>query len=92
MEIKEQDIQPQIEVSPLYNVFLHNDDINEYNYVIISVMKAVGHPQPVVEKIVEEAHKNGLSVVTTCSLEHAEVYRDRLTSFGLTSSIEPVSG
>jgi ATP-dependent Clp protease adaptor protein ClpS len=35
-----------------------------------------------------EAHNSGKAVVTTCPLELAELYRDRLGSFGLTATIE----
>jgi ATP-dependent Clp protease adaptor protein ClpS len=35
-----------------------------------------------------EAHNHGKAIVTTCPLELAELYRDRLESYGLTASIE----
>ena len=41
-------------------------------------------------KIMLEAHNRGKAVVTTCPLELAELYRDRLQSFGLTATIEKV--
>jgi ATP-dependent Clp protease adapter protein ClpS len=40
-------------------------------------------------QIMLEAHNHGKAKVTTCPLELAELYRDRLQSFGLTSTIEP---
>jgi ATP-dependent Clp protease adaptor protein ClpS len=39
-------------------------------------------------RIMLEAHNKGKAVVTTCPLELAELYRDRLESFGLTATIE----
>jgi ATP-dependent Clp protease adapter protein ClpS len=39
-------------------------------------------------KIMLEAHNRGKAVVTTCPLELAELYRDRLESCGLTATIE----
>jgi ATP-dependent Clp protease adaptor protein ClpS len=39
-------------------------------------------------RIMLEAHNRGKAVVTTCPLELAELYRDRLQSFGLTATIE----
>jgi ATP-dependent Clp protease adaptor protein ClpS len=39
-------------------------------------------------KIMLEAHNRGKAIVTTCPLELAELYRERLESFGLTATIE----
>jgi ATP-dependent Clp protease adaptor protein ClpS len=39
-------------------------------------------------RIMFEAHNHGKAVVTTCPLELAELYRDRLEGFGLTATIE----
>jgi ATP-dependent Clp protease adaptor protein ClpS len=39
-------------------------------------------------EIMMEAHTNGKAVVVACPLELAELYRDRLQSFGLTATIE----
>jgi ATP-dependent Clp protease adaptor protein ClpS len=39
-------------------------------------------------EIMMEAHTRGRALVTTCPLELAELYRDRLESFGLTATIE----
>jgi ATP-dependent Clp protease adaptor protein ClpS len=35
-----------------------------------------------------EAHQKGKAVVITCPLELAELYRERLQTFGLTATIE----
>lgn len=48
-------------------------------------------PDLTVERATEimlEAHTNGQAEVITCPLELAELYRDRLESFGLTATIE----
>ena len=39
-------------------------------------------------EIMLEAHNNGQAIVIICPLEHAELYRDRLQSFGLTATIQ----
>ena len=39
-------------------------------------------------EIMFEAHNHGQALVTTCPLELAELYRERLESFGLTATIE----
>lgn len=72
-----------------WNVLLHNDDHNEMLYVVRSLRKAV----PTLNRkraaeIMLEAHQFGVAVVISCPLELAELYRDRLQTFGLTASIE----
>ena len=72
-----------------YKVLLHNDDDNEMDYVITSLIKAV--PQLSNQQaadIMEEAHQTGVAIVLMAPLEHAEMYCDRIKSFGLVSSIE----
>ena len=72
-----------------YKVLLHNDDHHDMGYVITSLIKAV--PQLSNEQageIMEEAHQTGVALVLMAPLEHAEMYCDRIKSFGLVSSIE----
>lgn len=45
--------------------------------------------QPQAVSIMMEAHTNGLALVITCALEHAEFYSETLKSHGLSSTIEP---
>lgn len=75
---------------PRYAVILHNDDHNSMDYVVRSLLKAV--PQLTTERAAEvmlEAHNHGRALVIACPLETAELYRDRLQTFGLTATIEP---
>jgi ATP-dependent Clp protease adaptor protein ClpS len=70
-------------------VILHNDDHNEMVYVVQCLLKTVpslGEPRAI--EIMLEAHNRGTALVTTCPLELAELYRDRLEGFGLTATIE----
>ena len=72
-----------------YKVLLHNDDKNDMGYVVQSLIKAV--PQLSSEQaaeIMEEAHHEGVALVLLAPLEHAEMYCDRIKSFGLVASIE----
>jgi ATP-dependent Clp protease adaptor protein ClpS len=76
---------------PPYAVILHNDDVNEMLYVVVTLTACV--PELDVEQaaaIMWEAHHNGQAHVITCPLERAELYRDRLESRGLTATIEKV--
>ena len=73
-----------------YKVILHNDDHNSMDHVVKALIKSV--PGLGVRKafsIMLEAHNNGKAVVIVCPLEPAELYRDRLQTFGLTATIEP---
>ncbi len=76
--------------APRYRVLLHNDDINLMEYVVETLMKTIaGMTQPQAVDIMMEAHSNGLALVITCALEHAEYYCETLKNHGLISTIEP---
>jgi ATP-dependent Clp protease adaptor protein ClpS len=76
-------------ILPPWSVVLHNDDHNEMFYVVRSLIKSVPNLGTTrATQIMLEAHKHGKAIVTTCPLELAELYRDRLESFGLTATIE----
>jgi ATP-dependent Clp protease adaptor protein ClpS len=79
-------------LAPKYRVLLHNDDFNGMEYVsqvLISTIPNLSQPQAV--SIMMEAHNNGMALVITCELEHAEFYCETLQNHGLTSTIEPES-
>lgn len=87
-EIEIRPEQQQV-ILPPWVVFLHNDDVNEMLYVVQCLLKTVpGMGERRATEIMFEAHNHGKAVVITCPLELAELYRDRLESFGLTSTIE----
>ncbi|MBD2740525.1 ATP-dependent Clp protease adapter ClpS [Coleofasciculus sp. FACHB-1120] len=77
-------------LAPRYRVLLHNDDFNPMEYVVQVLITTVpGITQPQAVSIMMEAHTNGLALVITCALEHAEFYSETLNNQGLTSTIEP---
>ncbi|MGK7922600.1 MAG: ATP-dependent Clp protease adapter ClpS [Trichodesmium sp.] len=77
-------------LAPRYRVLLHNDDFNSMEYVVQALMKTVPSlTQPQAVNIMMEAHSNGIALVITCALEHAEFYCENLKNQGLTSTIEP---
>jgi ATP-dependent Clp protease adaptor protein ClpS len=83
------DVEEKQVVLPPWKVLLHNDDYNEMMYVVQCLLKTVpGMGAERATEIMYEAHNNGKAVVATCPLEIAELYRDRLESFGLTATIE----
>jgi ATP-dependent Clp protease adaptor protein ClpS len=77
-------------LAPRYRVLLHNDDFNPMEYVVQTLMQTVPClTQPQAVNIMMEAHTNGLGLVITCALEHAEFYCETLNNHGLSSTIEP---
>ena len=82
-------VRDKAEILPPYLVILHNDDHNEMFYVVGALLKSVpGLSRRRAMQIMLQAHFTGKAVVTTCPLELAELYRDRLQGFGLTATIE----
>jgi ATP-dependent Clp protease adaptor protein ClpS len=71
-----------------YKVLLHNDSFNSMEYVVQTLMETVSINEPQAISIMMETHTNGIGLVTTCALEHAEFYCESLKSKGLTSTIE----
>lgn len=79
------------ETLPPYRVLLHNDDEHDMGYVVRALVASV--PELSAERAAEvmlEAHLQGRAEVIVCPLERAELYRDRLHSYRLGSSIERV--
>ena len=72
-----------------YKVILHNDEHNSMEHVVESLRKAVpGMTLGKAVAIMWEAHTSGKAVVIACPLELAELYQQRILSFGLTATIE----
>ncbi len=83
------DLRNWTEILPPYRVILHNDDVNSMEHVVRALLRTVpGMSTEEAAAIMLEAHYHGQAVVTVCPLELAELYRDRLESQGLTSTIE----
>lgn len=77
------------EILPPYSVILYNDDHHAMDYVVAALVKSVSSLSTVeAEGIMFEAHNTGRAVVITCPLEQAELYRDRINTFGLGVTIE----
>ena len=73
---------------PRYAVVLYNDDYHAMDFVVEALVNSV--PELIVEEamgIMLEAHNSGSAVVIVCMLEQAELYRDRIQSYGLGVSI-----
>jgi ATP-dependent Clp protease adaptor protein ClpS len=74
---------------PPYKVILHNDEHNGMGHVVESLRKSLpGMTLGKAVAIMWEAHTAGKALVIACPLELAELYQQRLLSFGLTATIE----
>lgn len=73
-----------------YAVILHNDPVHTMEYVVDALVKSVPTlSEQEASEVMMKAHSEGRAVVVVCPLEQAELYRDRLQTFGLGVSIEP---
>lgn len=77
------------ELLPPYRVVLHNDDHNAMDHVIEALLKSISNlTRERASEIMLETHERGQATAATCPLELAELYRERLESYGLTATIE----
>lgn len=74
---------------PPYKVILHNDDHTPMDSVVQALRKSIpGMSLGRAAAVMWEAHVNGKALVIACPLELAELYQQRLRSFGLSATIE----
>jgi ATP-dependent Clp protease adaptor protein ClpS len=74
---------------PPWKVLLHNDDHNDIEYVVLTVMSLTPLSQEDAVTRTLEAHETGVALLLTTHKERAELYRDQFGSKGLTVTIEP---
>lgn len=80
---------PASRLLPPYRVLLHNDDVNEILDVVDAVVDTTPLGRAQASEVALEAHMQGVALVLTTHHELAELYEDRLSSRGLTVTIEP---
>ena len=80
---------PPADQLPPFNVILHNDDVNDFGYVVMSLLCVTPVREKQAVQITQAAHTRGRSLVMTTHRERAELYRDRLRSRHLSATIEP---
>jgi ATP-dependent Clp protease adaptor protein ClpS len=73
---------------PLFRVLLHNDDSNTMDHVVRALIRVFRFGLPECERIMLEAHRNGVALCAIEPLEQAEFHRDQLESFSLIATIE----
>jgi len=70
-------------------VLLHNDEVNTFEHVILSIMRLTGITQEAAIEKTIEAHESGVALLLVTHQERAELYMDQFTSLKLTVTIEP---
>ena len=81
--------RPLQDILPPHSVILHDDDYHSMDFVVAALLKSVSSlTKDRATEIMLEAHNQGTAVVITCPLEQAELYRDRIRTFGLAATIE----
>lgn len=82
-------VERQAAYIPRYKVLLHNDDRNSMEHVVKALQRVFRFSGEECQRIMLEAHQNGVALCTVEPLEQAELHRDQLMSFSLIASIEP---
>lgn len=87
---------------PRFHVMLWDDSDHSYDYVVLMMKQIFRHPIEAGFQIAKEVDSSGRAICLTTSLEHAELKRDQIHSFGkddliarckgsMSATIEPVN-
>jgi len=86
--VTEQIQQQQRRQMPPFKVVLHNDDVNTFDHVILTILKLTPlKEQDAITKTVE-AHETGHAVLLITNKERAELYVEQFATFGLIVTCE----
>jgi ATP-dependent Clp protease adaptor protein ClpS len=88
-DTRSQPAPPQTKPLPRWKVLLHNDDVNEMEYVVKTIMSLTTLEEGLALKKALEAHEAGQSLLLTTHLERAELFQLQFQSANLTVTIEP---
>ena len=67
---------------PRFHVILWDDSDHSYDYVVLMMKQIFRHPIEAGFQIAKEVDASGRAICLTTSLEHAELKRDQIRSFG----------
>ncbi|MEK6247882.1 MAG: ATP-dependent Clp protease adaptor ClpS [Planctomycetales bacterium] len=92
--------KPKPKRQPRYHVLLWNDESHTFDYVVRMLKHLFGHIESSGYQMAQEVDTRGRAIVLTTTMEHAELKRDQIHSFGkddfikgcqgsMSSSIEP---
>ncbi len=82
-------VERRTDLIPRYKVLLHNDDVNSMDHVVHSLMQVFKFERRQCERIMLEAHHQGVALCVVEPLEQAELHCDQLIALSLTATIEP---
>ena len=74
---------------PPYKVLLHNDDVNEMEHVVQTIVALTTLNVDAAVQRTLEAHDTGLALLLVTHKERAELYQEQFQSASLTVTIEP---
>jgi len=74
---------------PPWKVLLHNDDKNDVEFVVTTIVALTPLNQDAAAQRPLEAHHTGVALLLTTHKERAELYKEQFQSKGLTVTIEP---
>lgn len=79
---------PRLDKLPPFRVLLHNDDHNDMLFVVRTLREIAALEAERAVKVMKEAHREGVALVTVTHRERAELYVDQFKSKGLAASCE----
>lgn len=74
---------------PPYRVILHNDDVNAFDHVILTILQLTPLTEAEAVQRTLEAHETGSALLLVTTKERAELYVDQFASRSLTVTAEP---
>jgi ATP-dependent Clp protease adaptor protein ClpS len=74
---------------PLWKVLLHNDDKNNVEFVVTTIMQLTPLGEQEAKLRTKEADTSGVALLLTTHKERAELYQEQFTSKSLVVTIEP---
>lgn len=81
--------QVKEKILPPYKVILHNDDVNTFEHVILSILRLTPlKEEEAIERTIE-AHEMGVAVLLVTTRERAELYVEQFQSVSLIVTCEP---
>lgn len=82
---------PRMDQLPPYRVLLHNDDVNEMDYVVETVIELARVNLSRAVEIMLTAHKRGVGLICVTHKEKAELIQEQFRSKKLVVTIEPAT-
>lgn len=77
-----------LEEGPIKEIILHNDDVNTFGHVIISLVEICGHDALQATQCAHIVHNNGKCSVKRGTFDHLEPMCTALLDRGLSADIE----